>query len=122
MSADRRKEPRHVVVGFEATINGVPSAIVDISKTGVRLLRPEGCTLAASLGADRGSGTDAFPVEIVFALAGRSASSGRSYRVRGEIVRSTPGEIVCRYEPPIPRWEAVLRSFDTFAQTKLVRL
>ena len=118
MSADRRKEPRHVVVGIEATLNGAPSAIVDISKSGVRLLRPEGCSLAASSGAD----FDKDPVEIVFTLAGRGASSGRSYHVRGEIVRSTPGEIVCRYEPPIPRWEAVLRSFDTFAQTKLVRL
>ena len=42
MLDERRKEPRHVVVGIEAALNGVPCAIIDISRSGVRLVRPAG--------------------------------------------------------------------------------
>ena len=40
MLDDRRKEPGHVLVGIEAALNGVPCAIIDISRSGVLLVRP----------------------------------------------------------------------------------
>ena len=93
----------------------MPSTIVDISKVGVRLLRPERRTLAANHNPDA-----ADVVELTFELPRRWPLPPRSYSVLGTIIRSTAAEIVCVYEPPIPHWEAVLRAHDTFALTELV--
>lgn len=109
MTSERRKEPRHVVVGIEASLNDVPSTIIDISPSGVRLVRP----------AD-------FPTEdvvlLTFQLAGAGRSKPRSYDVEGRLVRATAVEMTYSYAPPAPRWAAVLRAHDTFAQTALQRI
>lgn len=108
-SSERRKEPRHVVVGIDAVVHGAPCAIIDISSSGVRLLRPAGFDAAAA-------------VLIDFTLARCGRLKERSVRVEGLLVRATAIDVTYRYEPPLPQWEALLRAHDTFAQTALSRL
>jgi len=101
---ERRKEVRHIVVGIEAHIDGAIWPIVDISRSGVRLLKP--------LGYDRGAGV----VEIEFVLLARRH---RTVTVTGHWLRDSRFDIVFRYTPPTSCWERTLRSLDSFAQTAL---
>jgi hypothetical protein len=110
MRADRRKEPRYVVIGMQATLQGRPCTIVDISRTGVRLLRPAGEL------------PDQDRADIVFALPPGRRLRERSFAVEGRLLRSTALELVYVYQPPRPHWGMVLRCLDTFAQTELVPL
>ena len=98
-----------MVIGIEAVVNGAPCAIIDISRSGARLLRPAG------FNADKA-------VLIDFTLARCGRLKGRSLCVEGLLVRATTIDMTYRYEPPLPRWEALLRAHDTFAQTALSRL
>jgi hypothetical protein len=109
MADERRKEPRHVVIGIGATLNGTPSAIVDISRSGVRLVRP------ADFAAD-----DIAVIEFSVEEPGRSKP--RSFRVEARLVRATAIDVSYIYAPPLRRWEAMLRAHDTFAQTALTKL
>lgn len=111
MYAERRREPRYVVIGMEATIDGVACTIIDISRTGVRLLRPSmmaGQPAAAELS--------------ITLPTGRRRLKHTTYVVPARLVRSTPLELVYHYTPPRPHWSAMLRLLDTFAQSALTRL
>ena len=109
MADERRMEPRHVVVGIDATLNGIPSAIVDISRSGVRLVRPAEFV------------ADDFAL-IDFSLKEPGRSKPRSFRVEARLVRATAIDVSYIYAPPLRRWEAMLRAHDTFAQTALTKL
>lgn len=109
MHAERRKETRHVVVGMEATLDGVATTIVDISQTGVRLLRAGGTPSEPSR------------ARIVFTVAGGRRRK-QSHEVEGRLVRTTALELIYQYTPPHSRWASLLRSLDTFKQTALSRL
>lgn len=109
MLDERRKEHRHVVVGIGATLNGTPSAIVDISRSGVRLVRP----------------ADFVPDELAvieFSVDEPGRSKPRSLRVEARLVRATVIDVSYVYAPPLRRWELMLRAHDTFAQTALTRM
>jgi hypothetical protein len=110
MIDERRKEPRHVVVGIDATLNGATCAIIDISRTGVRLLRPPVFESTEQ------------PVVIDFTLLRTGRSRARAFRVEGRLVRATAIDVTYAYAPPIPQWESLLRARDTFMQTALSRL
>jgi hypothetical protein len=107
MLDERRKEPRHVVVGIEAALNGVPSAIIDISRSGVRLIRPTGFIVE-----------DAAVID--FTLARRGRTQKRCFRVEGRLVRATAIDVTYTYDPPLRQWAAMLHARDTFVQTALV--
>jgi len=104
---ERRKQYRHVVVGLQALLDGVPAPIIDISRTAVRLLKPQ----------------DFIPREcrydIVFVVVGSPPRRPLAYRVSGELTRSTEIELVYHYAPPIRNWERMLRENDSFLQTAL---
>ena len=110
MHHERRREPRHVVVGLEACLDAVPCTIVDVSRSAVRLLKPEGFIVGHE------------PVNIIFRLSESMHGQRRSFRVIGHLVRSTDIEIIYHYTPPTSRWEFLLHALDTFAQTQLTRL
>lgn len=101
---ERRKEQRHVVVGIAAEVNGQPWTIVDISRSAVRLLKPQGYTAA--------------PTHHVIGFTTDEAPNNK-ITVAAEIVRSTPLEIVFQYKPPFHGWNALIRKHDTFLLTKL---
>ena len=98
-----------MVVGIEAALNGVSSAIIDISRSGVRLVRPAGFP------------TDGV-VTIDFALAPCGRSKKRCFRVEGRLVRATAIDVTYTYDPPLRQWAAMLRARDTFMQTALIRM
>jgi len=109
MVDDRRKEHRHVVVGIDARLNDRPSAIVDISRSGVRLVRP----------------ADFVPAELAvidFSVNEPRRSKPRLVRVEAHLVRATAIDVSYAYAPPLRRWEAMLRAHDTFAQTALTKM
>jgi hypothetical protein len=110
MTAERRKEPRHVVIDVEVMVDDRPCTIVDISRSGVRLLRQFGSHPAA------------VTAKIVFTLADDGPALKRSFQVVGRLVRASDVELVYVYAPPCPDWEALLRRRDTFAQTELLQL
>jgi hypothetical protein len=103
--AERRKERRYIVCGVQSLIDGRPCQIVDISRSGVRLLLPHGVE-----GDDR-------PHDIDFRIDGDDGPL--SYRVVGRVVRRNEIAAVFRYEPPCDGWEDILRAFDTFEMTRL---
>lgn len=109
MVDERRKDHRHVVVGIVATLNGTPSAIVDISRCGVRLVRPSDFV------------ADEFAL-IDFSVEEPGRSKPRWFRVEARLVRATAIDVSYVYAPPLRRWEWVLRAHDTFAQTALTRM
>ena len=109
MSGERRKDPRHVVIGIEAKLNGIASTIIDISLRGVRLMRPSELV------------TDEIAL-IDFTLHEAGNSSARLFRVEGRLIRATAVDVTYIYAPPVRRWEAMLRAHNTFAQTALTRI
>lgn len=104
---ERRREFRYRPVGIEARIDGVAAAIVDVSRSAVRVLRSPETTGAAER------------VEIEFLVRARRRRPPRSWRVAGHIVRCGVLDVTYRYEPPSDQWERVLRAHDSFEQTKL---
>jgi hypothetical protein len=109
MQGERRREDRYVVVGMDATLDGVPCTIVDISRSGVRLLRPAGMMSKP----DR--------AVIVF-TTGQGRRPTQIFEVEGRLVRASDLELIYAYQPPHLRWASLLRSLDTFRQTALSRL
>ena len=89
-SAERRQERRY---------------IVDMSATAVRLLRPRRLPVRKQV------------YTVAFTLDG--ATQPGSFTVSATLVRYTDSQFVLRYRPPVPDWETLIRSMDTFEQTKL---
>ena len=73
-----------MVIGIEVVVNGAPCAVIDISRSGVRLLRPAG------FNADKA-------VLIDFTLARCGRLKGRSLCVEGLLVRATTIDMTYRY-------------------------
>jgi hypothetical protein len=109
-SADRRKEARYVVIGIDATLNGMQCTIVDISASAVRLLRPD------DLGTPVPNG------QIVFRLAPQDSYRRRTFRVSASLLRWTDLELIYSYPLPSKQWETMLQAHDTFLQTQLTAL
>jgi hypothetical protein len=93
------------VAGVHASVDGEACPIADISATAVRLLRPhrlevpkQGYTVAFTFDDTRQPGT---------------------FTVSASLVRYTESYFVLKYRPPMPDWETLIRSADTFEQTKL---
>lgn len=107
MSLERRKERRYIVVGIAATADGQACSIVDISPTAVRLVRPQGVPLTQQT------------YTVVFVV---EDGSSRFYTVPATLVRKTGTCFVLKYEPPLASWEDILRSMDTFEQTRLMNV
>jgi hypothetical protein len=107
-SAERRRERRYIVVGVRASVDGEACPIVDMSATAVRLLRPRGLAVRKR------------PYTVAFTIGG--ATEPGTFTVSATLVRSTDTQFVLRYRPPVPDWEALIRSMDTLEQTKLSEL
>ncbi len=103
--AERRKERRYIVCGVDCWIDGRPTHIVDISRSGVRMLLPPALTIE-----DR-------PYDIVFNVP--ESGQMRSFRVSAQPLRHTEHYVVLTYAPPCAEWEALLLSLDTFELTRL---
>lgn len=99
-----------MVIGIDAAVDGQPCTIVDISRSGVRLLRHAPAPPAADT------------VQIDFTMPPDRRFSQRSFSVIGRLVRTSEMELVYAYIPPCPDWTELLRLCDTFAQTELVQL
>lgn len=94
---------------MRATVGGVECAILDISASGVRLLKPE-----------RDLPTQP-EYDLVFEV--EDADAARAYRVVGTLLRSTDISFVLGYRmPPEANWEAVIRSHDFIAAITAVDL
>ena len=96
------------MAGVRASVDGEACPIIDISASAVRLLRPHGWPV----------GKQAYT--ITFAID--SAVQPGTFTVSATLVRYTDSQFVLRYLPPVPGWEMVIRSMDTFEQTKLSEL
>ena len=108
-SHERRKEARYVVIGIDATLDGTPCTIVDISPSAVRLLRLDGASAEAT-------------AQIAFAIKAQGRYRRRSFRVMATLVRSNEIELIYKYPLPSKQWEQILRTHDTFVLTQLTTL
>ena len=91
------------MAGVSARVDGEECPIADMSATAVRLLRP--CDLAIT--------RRAYTLVFTFDAA------EETFTVSGTLVRCTASCFVLRYDPPSRTWEALIRSADTFEQTRL---
>jgi hypothetical protein len=107
-SAERRQERRYIVAGVRASVDGEACPIVDISASAVRLLRPHGWPV----------GKQAYTITFTV----DSAVQPGTFTVSATLVRYTDSQFVLRYLPPVPDWEMLIRSMDTFEQTRLSEL
>lgn len=107
-SAERRQERRYIVAGVRASVDGEACPIFDISASAVRLLRPRGWPVGKQV------------YTITFTVDG--AMQPGTFTVSATLVRYTDSQFVLRYLPPVPDWEMLIRSMDTFEQTKLSEL
>lgn len=102
MRPERRRETRHVVDGLTAELDGVAHEILDISASGVRLLRLGMTPAAAAL-----------------RLEADDPADGLDVTVAARFQRATPLEVVYRYDPPAAGWAERLAGFDVFADLSL---
>lgn len=106
--SDRRKEPRHVVGDIDAQIDGQECAVLDISASAVRVLKPGGYNEGDSIH------------RLVLKIA--QAEYEVFVNVSSTEIRRSTADLVLRYTPPFEGWALLLRSLDTFEQTKLAEL
>ena len=99
-AVERRKEQRYIVIEMTALVDGAPCTILDISRTAVRLLRPDGFVEKET------------PYSLVFETG--KGGRRRLWAVGARFVRTTGVDFVLGYAPPSRRWEAMLRARDTF--------
>lgn len=99
MGRERRGEPRYVVEGLRAAVDGVECVILDIALSSVRLFRQEGGAAAP---------------EVELRLWGEPGFAELDVRCRAILVRSARYELVYRFEVATPAWPASLPLFDTF--------
>lgn len=106
--SDRRKEPRYVVGDIDAQIDGKDSTVLDISASAVRVLKPNGYNQTNS--------AHRLVLKIV------QAEYEISVHVASSEIRQSNVDLVLGYTPPFAGWAHLLRSLDTFEQTKLSEL
>lgn len=105
MVEERRREARYVVDGLRAELDGVAHEILDISASGIRLVRT---------GAPRAT--------VSLRLVGEEAESRLDLRVTATFQRSSPFDVVYRYRCRRADWPARLAEFDIFADLSLPAL
>jgi len=105
---DRRKEPRHVVCDIDALIDGEECSVLDISASGVRVLRPHGYNASESIH------------RLVLNIAQDEYQI--SVNTASTKIRLSNVDLVLGYTPPFAGWALLLSSLDTFEQTKLAEL
>ena len=102
MVEERRHEARHVGDGLRAELDGVPHEILDISASGVRVVR-----------------TTAPPKTVELRLVGEAAESGLDLRCNAALQRESPFDVVYRYRCPRADWPRRLAEFDIFADLSI---
>ncbi len=95
-------------MGIEAHVDGVVCPIVDISRSAVRVVKPDGF-----LPRDRA-------YDLVFDIDQPGVLS--RYRVEGHLIRCTDIYFVLGYQAPIAQWEELLRSLDCFESLQLAEI
>jgi hypothetical protein len=98
MVEERRHEARHVVDGLRAELDGVPQEILDISASGIRVVR-----------------TSAPPATADLRLVSEEAESELDLRFDATCQRSSPFDVVYRYRCTLADWPRRLAAFDVFA-------
>jgi hypothetical protein len=101
MVAERRLNPRYVVDGLRAELDGTPHEILDISVDAVRVLSRSSASAPAAVRLRLVSEDD----------------DGRALDVvvPARLQRATALEAVFRYAAPLADWPRRLAGFDTFA-------
>ncbi len=108
MYDERRREPRYVVDGLRAELDGQPSEILDISASALRLLRsPAGGQCAA---------------EVRLRLSAEAGFPAVDLRSHATLIRFTPDAMVYAYRAEIAEWPFLLKAFDTFQDLSLPAL
>ncbi len=102
MVDERRCESRHVVDGLRAELDGMPHEILDISASGIRVVR-----------------TSAPPATAELRLVSEKAESALDLRVDATCQRSSPFDVVYRYRCTLADWPRRLAGFDIFADLSL---
>lgn len=102
---ERRKEQRYIVIEMTLTLDGEPAAILDISRSAVRVVRPDGFV-------ERDA-----PYALVFETG--EGRRRRTFPVAARLVRASHVDAVFEYAPPSRRWNAMLRARDTFQLSRL---
>lgn len=99
MVAERRLNPRYVVDGLRAELDGTPHEILDISVDAVRVLTRSPA-----------------PAAVRLRLVSED-DDGRALDVAvpARLQRATALEAVFRYGAPVADWPRRLAGFDTFA-------
>jgi hypothetical protein len=106
--ADRRREPRYVVTGCSARLDGEACSVLDVSPSAVRLVRP------ASFAPSTETHTLMFEIE--------PGVCRLRVDVPAWIVRTTDVTVVLGYRKPFEGWHELLKSLDTFKINSLKQL
>ena len=102
---ERRKEERYLAPGMVLHCDGEACAVIDVSRSAVRFVRPQGLMLSREMH------------ELVLELP--CTAGVVSYPVRGMIIRSTQLCVVMGYDPPTEDWEQQIKALDTAELTAL---
>jgi hypothetical protein len=102
---ERRKEERYLAPGMVVYCSGEPCAAIDVSRSAVRFVRPQGFLL------------DQETYELVLELPITTGLA--SYPVEGRIIRFTQLSVVMGYDPPTADWEQQIKAIDTAELTTL---
>ena len=102
---ERRKEERYLAPGLIVHCNGEACAAIDVSRSAVRFVRPQGVKLT--------------PEKHKLVLELPCTTGMASYPVEGRIIRFTQLCVVMRYDPPTADWEQRIQALDTAELTTL---
>lgn len=102
---ERRKEERYLAPGMIVYCSGEACAAIDVSRSAVRFVRPQGLML----------GQEAH--DLVLELP--CPTGVASYPVEARIIRFTQFSVVMGYDPPTEDWEQQIQAIDTAELTTL---
>jgi hypothetical protein len=102
MTEERRREARHVVDGLRAELDGIAHEILDISASGIRLVR-----------------TTTTPATARLRLVSEEACASLDVAMEATFQRASSFAVVYRYRCPLADWPARLARFDVFADLGL---
>lgn len=101
MGRERRGEPRYVVEGLHAAIDGAERVILDISPSSVRLHRLAG---------------DVEQPEVALQLWSDPGFPEIDAACRARFIRSSPCELVYGFALATAAWPEALPAFDSFKE------